>query len=125
MDLARKEQQRELSAFLEGRPVVATDLFASLIKALHIFGELEVYALKTMVGIASDRMFAYVIQFARAFIDVVIPFKEVYSDNLCFKKISPVPGSDDYNHHIRIYFKEDLNEEVMSYFKLAYLNALK
>ena len=59
-------------------------------------------------------------QLGKNFIDVVFPFKQAYEDNLCFTKIKQVPGTDDYNHHFRMYFKEDINAEVLKYMKLAY-----
>jgi hypothetical protein len=73
-----------------------------------------------MISFASRTRFAYIIQLGKNFIDVVFPFKQAYSDNLCFNKIKPVPGSDDFNHHFRMYFVEDINEEVRGYMKLAY-----
>jgi hypothetical protein len=73
-----------------------------------------------MIAIASKTRFAYITQLGRDFIHIVFPFKQTYDDNLCFIKIKPVPGSDDYNHHFRMYLKEDLNEEIRKYMKLAY-----
>jgi len=75
-----------------------------------------------MISIGARTRFAYVIQLGKNFVDVVFPFKQAYIDNLCFNKIKPVPGSDDYNHHLRIYFKEDINEEVRMYMKMAFEN---
>jgi len=33
-----------------------------------------------------------------------------------------VPGSDDYNHHFRMFFEEDINDEVRMYMRMAYEN---
>ncbi|MDF2434146.1 MAG: hypothetical protein JWP44_3777 [Mucilaginibacter sp.] len=73
-----------------------------------------------MITFSARTRFAYVIQLGKNFVDVVFPFKQVYVDNLCFNKIKAVPGSNDFNHHLRLYFKEELNEDVRMYMKLAY-----
>jgi hypothetical protein len=54
------------------------------------------------------------------FVDVVFPFKQPHEDNLCFNKIKPVPGSSDYNHHLRLYSPGDITDEVRLYMKMAF-----
>jgi hypothetical protein len=73
-----------------------------------------------MISFASRNRFAYVIQLGKNFIDVVFSFKQAHEDNLCFNKIKPVPGSDDFNQHFRMHYKEDINKEVRMYMKMAY-----
>jgi hypothetical protein len=54
-------------------------------------------------------------------IDVTFPFKQAYPDNLCFHKIAQVPiGPPQFNHHLRLEGKQDVNEEVKQFMKLAY-----
>jgi len=62
------------------------------------------------------------IQLGKNFIDVVLPFDKPYTDNLCFRKIAQVPGSKQYNHHLRMLNKEDVNKEVKKFMKLAFDN---
>ena len=50
----------------------------------------------------------------------MFPFKKEYPDNLCFQKVGQVPGTNQFNHHLRMLFKEDLNKEVLKFMKLAY-----
>jgi hypothetical protein len=111
-----------MSDFLQGKPLPAIELFNHLVLAFDQIGPVSLHPAKTMIGFAAERKFAYVIQFGKNFIDLVIPFKQRYDDNLCFHKIKPVPGSDDFNHHIRIYSKDDINEEVRGFLKIAYAN---
>jgi len=77
-----------------------------------------------MIAFAADRKFAYVIQLGKNFIDVVFPFNQPYTDNLCFNKIKQVPGTNDYNHHLRIYLPQDINDEVRHYMRIAYQNGI-
>jgi len=74
-----------------------------------------------MIGIATSRKrIAYITQLGKNFIHVVFPFEQSYDDNLCFQKIAQVPGDDkQYNHHLRILSKEDINDEVKKFMKLA------
>jgi hypothetical protein len=51
---------------------------------------------------------------------VVFPFKQPYEDNLCFQKVGQVPGSNQFNHHFRMFSIDDLNEEVFGFMRLGY-----
>jgi hypothetical protein len=75
-----------------------------------------------MIGIATTRKrIAYITQLGGNFIHVVLPFDHPYTDNLCFQKIAQVPGDErQYNHHLRIYAEDDVNDEVIKFMKLAY-----
>ena len=106
--------------FLAGKTDVTLALFDQLMLKLEEIGPVQLHATKSMIVIAASTRFAYIIQLGKSFIDIVIPFKEAFDDNLCFKKIALVPGTDDYNHHLRLMYPADLNEEVLNYFKKAY-----
>ena len=113
-------RDKPLADFLVGKSPHTIELFNHLVTEFNRIGIVTVHPTKSMISFASKRRFAYVIQLGKNFIDMVFPFKDIYADNLCFNKIKPVPGSDDYNHHLRLYLKEDLNDEVRIYMKLAY-----
>ena len=86
-------------------------------------GDISIHPTKSMIAIAGKTRFAYIIQSGKNFMDIVFPFKKSYDENLCFIKIKKVPGTNDYNHHFRMCSKEDINEEVKHYMKLALKNA--
>jgi len=111
---------KTLGDFLKGKTDYTIGLFYHLINEFQQIGEVTVHPTKSMIAFAARTRFAYVIQLGKNFVDVVFPFKQPYSDNLCFNKIKPVPGSDDFNHHLRLYFPEDINDEVRLYMKMAY-----
>ena len=113
-----------LKEFLAKKSAHSILLFEELNTAFQQIGKVSFHSTKTMIAFSARINFAYIIQMGKDFIDIVFPFKEVYEDNLCFRKIKQVPGSSDYNHHIRIYAKEDLNEEVKGYMRKAYENGL-
>ncbi|RQO71647.1 hypothetical protein DBR43_10370 [Pedobacter sp. KBW06] len=111
---------KAIADFLQNKSAASIALFEALVAAFKEIGPVEFHAAKTMIAFSAKINFAYVIQMGKDFIDIVLPFKQPYEDNLCFRKIKAVPGSDDYNHHLRIYLPEDLNEEVLSYLRMAY-----
>src|ERR1700679_3662222 len=116
---------KSLDDFLNGKSPHTVGLFYNFVERYRQIGEITVHPTKSMISIAARTRFAYIIQLGKNFIDVVFPFKQPYEDNLCFNKIKQVPSTDDYNHHLRLYFKEDVNDEVLRYMKLAYENSLK
>ena len=92
------------------------------VKRFKTIGAVEVLPAKTMIGIATSRKrIAYVTLLGKNFIHVVLPFQRAYQDNLCFQKIAQVPGDVmQFNHHLRLYSKDDLTDEVYKFMKLAF-----
>jgi hypothetical protein len=113
---------KTLANFLNGKSDDTVGLFYHLVNEFQQIGEVMVHPTKSMIAFAARTRFAYVIQLGKNFVDVVFPFKQPYNDNLCFNKIRPVPGSDDFNHHLRLFLPEDINDEVRMYMKAAYEN---
>jgi hypothetical protein len=111
---------KELDDFLNGKSQHTIELFNHLVNEYKQIGDVRLHPAKSMISFAARKRFAYVIQLGKNFVDVVFPFKQAHEDNLCFSKIKPVPGSDDFNHHFRMYYKEDINDEVRMYMKMAY-----
>lgn len=110
----------ETDKFIAGKSEHTVVLYHHFIAEFAKLGNISLHATKTMVGVSNDeKRIAWVTQFGRNFIHVVLPFKQPYNDNLCFSKVGLVPGSQQYNHHLRILQPEDINEEVKSYLKLA------
>jgi hypothetical protein len=113
-------EDQQLSDFLNGKTEYTLSLFRFFIDKLNTIGVVTARPTKSMIAIEGKHKFAYVTQLGKNFIHVVLPFDTKFEDNLCFTKIAQVPGTTQYNHHLRIYFKEDLNDEVMDFIKLAY-----
>lgn len=112
---------RVLQHFLAGKSPQTLMLFDHLVKEFQQIGDVEFIPAKTMIGIATPRKrIAWVTQLGKNFVHVVFPFKQPYPDNLCFQRIAQVPGDEQYNHHLRIFAPEDINDEVRGYMKLAY-----
>lgn len=114
---------KNISVFLNGKSEHTLQLFDCFIQQYQKIGNVTIEPTKTMIGISnSNKRIAWVTQLGKNFIHVVFPFKQLYEDNLCFQKMAQVPGStSQYNHHLRIYFKEDINKEVIKFMKMAYM----
>ncbi|MDX2174519.1 MAG: DUF5655 domain-containing protein [Bacteroidota bacterium] len=112
---------RSLSHLLNNKSEHTLQLFNYFIQQFEKAGRLTIEPTKTMIGISnSNKRIAWITQLGKNFIHVVFPFKQVYKDNLCFQKTAQVPGQNQYNHHLRIYLKDDINAEVIKFMKMAY-----
>ncbi len=113
---------KTVADFLAGKSQHTIELFDHFIEVYNTIGIIELHAAKTMIGISNThKHIAWITQLGKNFVHVVFPFKEAYADNLCFIKIAQVPGDNNqFNHHFRMLYTTDINEEVISYMKLAY-----
>lgn len=113
---------KTLGEFLRGKSDHTIQLFNYFIDQYKKIGNVTIHPAKTMIGIATSRKrIAYITQLGKNFIHVVFPFEQPYPDNLCFQKIAQVPGdAKQFNHHFRMYAKEDVNKEVVKFMKLAH-----
>jgi hypothetical protein len=112
---------KTLADFLKGKSEHTLDLYQHFTRQYKKIGNVTLHPAKTMIGVATTRKrIAYITQLGKNFIHVVFPFEKPYPDNLCFQKIAQVPGEEQYNHHFRMYAKEDVNEEVQKFMRLAY-----
>lgn len=118
-----RKKNATVQDFLAGKSDVTLALFHHFIAEYSRLGAITLHPAKTMIGIANaDKRIAWITQLGKNFIHVVFPLKKPYPDNLCFQKIAQVPGQEQFNHHFRMYYKEDVNEEVIQFMKLAYAN---
>jgi predicted transport protein len=115
-------RERNLGDFLLGKSAQTVELFDYLVEELLAMAPIKVYPTKSMIAFGLHTNFAYVTQLGKNFIDVVFSFNEIYHDNLCFSKIKTVPGTNQHNHYFRMYLKEDINDEVRGYMRLAIAN---
>jgi hypothetical protein len=116
------EEEKQLAGFLTGKSEHTLTLFNHFVEEYKKLGPITLHPAKTMIGIANaHKRIAWITQLGKNFIHIVFPFKKEYPDNLCFQKIAQVAGdAHQFNHHFRIYDKEDVNEEVMQYMLMAY-----
>ena len=112
---------RTIASFLSGKSDQTVSLFHHFVAEYKNIGEVSFIPAKTMIGITNTRKrIGYITQLGKNFIHVVFHFDQPYHDNLCFQKIAQVPGEKQYNHHFRMFSKEDINAEVRGYMKLAF-----
>lgn len=116
--------EKTVEDFLSGKSQTTRKLFEHFIGTYSGLGEITIHPAKTMIGIAnSHKRIAWITQLGKNFVHIVFPFRKAYPDNLCFIKIVQVPGDDNqFNHHFRMYNIEDVNDEVINFMKLAYLD---
>ena len=115
-------EDKMLDDFLKGKSEHTLALFHHFVKEYQRIGKVAILPAKTMIGVATPRnRIAYITQLGKNFIHVVFPFEQPYRNNLCFQKIAQVPSDNkQFNHHLRILAKEDINDQVKEFMKLAY-----
>ncbi len=113
---------KTLAPFLAGKSETAISLLRHFMERYQAIGTVELIPAKTMIGISNgQKRIAWITQLGKGFVHVVFPFERAYEDNLCFQKIAQVPGdARQFNHHFRMLLKEDVNDEVLKFMKLAY-----
>ncbi len=109
-----------LDDFLHNKPEYTIALFWHFADSFQQTGKVTIHPTKSMIAFAAKTRMAYVIRLGKNFVDVVFPFDQPHTENLCFHKIAQVPGTQQYNHHLRLLDKKDLNAEVKKFMKLAY-----
>jgi len=122
MALKPSSPEYSLNDFLHGKSEHTLSLFHHFVEQYKHIGSITLHPAKTMIGIATPRKrIVYITQLGKNFIHVVFPFEKPFTDNLCFQKIAQVPGdAKQFNHHFRMLAKEDVNEEVKKFMKLAF-----
>ena len=112
---------KTIQDFLKGKTDRTLELYHHFISEYKKLGAVTLHPAKTMIGIANDKKrIVWITQLGKNFIHVVFPFKQPYPDNLCFQKIAQVPGdAHQFNHHFRMYYTEDVNDEVKKFMKMA------
>ena len=120
--MSNSNQSKTVEDFLAGKSVLTLELFQHFVATYGGIGEVSLYPAKTMIGVThAGKRIAWITQLGKNFVHVVFPFEQPYPDNLCFQKIAQVPEDDrQFNHHFRMYYKEDVNDEVIGFMKLAY-----
>jgi len=120
--MSEQSTNKTIQDFLRGKTEHTIDLYHHFINEYKKLGAVTIHPAKTMIGIANDKKrIAWITQLGKNFVHIVFPFKQPYPDNLCFQKIAQVPGdAHQFNHHFRLYFKEDINDEVAEFMKKAF-----
>ena len=111
---------KTVNDFLKGKSEHTVSLLWYFIQQYQAMGKVTVHPTKSMIAFAAKTRIAYITRLGKDFIDITFPFSKPYNDNLCFHKIAQVPGQQQFNHHFKMNRKEDINEEVISFMKLAY-----
>jgi hypothetical protein len=111
--------ERTVEDFLVGKSPEVVELYQCFINEYQKIGLFKLHPAKSRIAFAADIRFGYIHRLGKDFLDVVLTFHEAFHDNLCFYRIGEVPGGKYFQHYLRLYKKEDINEEVRSFMKMA------
>lgn len=110
---------RTLDDFLQGKSAHTIELFDHFIEVYRSFGDFELHPTKSKIGLAAAIRFCSITQLGRNFVHGVFHLDRLYEDNFCFVKMGQIPGSNTFNHHFRLFEKDDVNDELKEFMKIA------
>lgn len=111
--------EKTVDDFTEGKTPETLELFYHFIDEYQKMGDFVLHPARSRIAFASRIRFGYIHRLGKNFVDVVLTFNTPYHDNLCFYRIGEVPGGKIFQHYLRLYRREDINEEVRKYMKMA------
>lgn len=112
--------EKTVEDFLKGKSAHTIELYQHFISEYKKIANIKVHPARSQIGIAAKKRFAFIPRLGKNFVDVGFAFDRAYEDNLCFYRIGKVPESTTHVHYIRIMNKEDINDEVRKFMKLAF-----
>ncbi len=110
---------RTVDSFFEGKSDYIIELFRYFIQEYQKLGGFVLHPAKSRIAFAAKIRFGYIARVGKDFIDVALTFSKPYHDNLCFYRIGEVPGGKIFQHYMRLKHKEDINDEVRKYMRMA------
>ncbi|WP_051359696.1 DUF5655 domain-containing protein [Adhaeribacter aquaticus] len=111
---------KSVADFTKGKTTHTLELFHHFLEEYQKIGDFILHPAKSRIALAKNTRFCSINQLGKDFIHFVFQFSQPYHENFCFIKVSQLPGTNTWNHHCRIYSKDDLNEEVRKFMQLAY-----
>lgn len=111
--------EKTVDDFLFRKSPKVVELFQYFISEYQSIGPFKLHPSKSRIAFAADIRFGYIHRLGKDFLDVVLTFNQAYNDNLCFYRIGEVPGGKYFQHYLRIFNKEDINDEVRKFMKMA------
>ncbi|MBT3382382.1 MAG: hypothetical protein HN778_20050 [Prolixibacteraceae bacterium] len=111
--------ERTVDDFLQGKSERTIELFHYFIAEYKKLGDFVLHPAKSRIAFAAKTRFGYIHRLGKDFLDVVLTFDKPYKDNFCFYRIGEVPGGKIYQHYLRVLYKEDINDEVRKFMRMA------
>jgi len=110
---------RTVDSFFVGKPDEVIELFRYFIDEYKKLGDFVLHPAKSRIAFAAKIRFGYIARVGKDFMDVTFTFNKAYHDNLCFYRIGEVPGGKIFQHYLRLKYKDDINDEVRKFMKMA------
>ena len=111
--------ERTVESFIRGKSDHIVELFQYFIREYQKLGDFVLHPAKSRIAFAAVIRFGYIARIGSNFIDVALTFNKPHRENLCFYRIGEVPGGKIFQHYIRLKHKDDINDEVKKFMKMA------
>ncbi|PLW95025.1 MAG: hypothetical protein C0591_11560 [Marinilabiliales bacterium] len=111
--------ERTVDSFFNGKSDSVLELFQYFIQEYQKIGGFVLHPAKSRIAFAAKIRFGYIARVGKDFIDIALTFNKAYRDNLCFYRIGEAPGGKIFQHYIRLKHKDDVNDEVRRFMRVA------
>lgn len=110
---------RTVDSFFIGKSEYIIELFRYFIVEFQNINGFVLHPAKSRIAFAAKIRFGYIARVGKDYIDVALTFNKPYFDNLCFYRIGEVPGGKIFQHYLRLKHKDDINDEVRKFMRMA------
>lgn len=111
--------EKTVGDFTRGKSETTLNLFYHFIEEYKKIGDFVLHPARSRIAFASRIRFGYIHRLGKDYVDVVLTFNQAYHDNLCFYRIGEVPGGKIFQHYLRLFSPDDINDEVRKFMHMA------
>ena len=105
--------------FIAGKPEKSAELFNFFLEEYRKIGPFELDPVKTRVALLTKMRFCAINKIAADYIDIHLVLTSLFANTLCFYKIDNL-ANRFFVHHARLFYKDDITDELKKYMTLAY-----
>lgn len=109
--------QGSVEQFLEGKSDISVLLYNHFIGIYKMIGKFEFHPAKTRIALVSRIRFAAINRLGKDFLDGHLVISKDFTESKCFYRIDHFGSS--YVHNFRLFKKDDVSDELISYMRLA------
>jgi len=105
--------------FLIGKSESAVDLFNFFLSEYKKIGEFQLHPVKTRVALLTKMRFCSINKIGKDYLEIHLVLTAPHNNDSCFYRIDNL-ANRFFVHHMKIYSREDITDELRGYMKLAF-----
>ena len=105
--------------FVRGKPVEVIGLLNYFLSEYRKIGDFQLHPVKTRIALLTQMLLCSINKLAKDYVDIHFVLTQPYHENSCFYRIENL-GDRFFVHHLKIYERIDVDDEVRKFMNLAY-----